>query len=128
MPRALKVFRTPAGFYDAVVAAPSQKAALAAWGTTTNLFASGDARVAEDPALQAEALAHPGEVIKRSRGDFAAMIGPEPPTLKGVPPDNGSAPMHKLSPIFLAGSFLFGTVALAFSPCPVSSRFSARLP
>src|SRR3954462_9050655 len=79
MPRPLKVFRTPVGFYDAVVAAPSQKAALAAWGTTTNLFASGDACVVEDPALQAEALAHPGEVIKKSRGDVAAMLGPEPP-------------------------------------------------
>jgi hypothetical protein len=78
MPRALKVFRTPVGFYDAIVAAPSQKAALAAWGTTTNLFASGDACVVEDPALQAEALAHPGEVIKKSRGDVAAMLGPEP--------------------------------------------------
>ena len=79
MPRALKVFRTPVGFYDAIVAAPSQKAALAAWGTTTNLFASGDACVVEDPALQAEALAHPGEVIKKPRGDVAAMLGPEPP-------------------------------------------------
>lgn len=79
MPRALKVFRTPIGFYDAVVAAPSQKAALAAWGTTTNLFASGDACVVEDPALQAEALAHPGGVIKKPRGDVAAMLGPEPP-------------------------------------------------
>jgi hypothetical protein len=79
MPRALKVFRTPVGFYDAVVAAPSQKAALAAWGTTTNLFASGDACVVEDPVLQTEALGNPGEVIKKSRGDAAAMLGPEPP-------------------------------------------------
>ena len=28
----LNVYVTPAGFYDAVVAAPNQKAALAAWG------------------------------------------------------------------------------------------------
>jgi hypothetical protein len=48
-------------------------------GTTSNLFASGDACVVEDPALQAEALAHPGEVIKKPRGDVAAMLGPEPP-------------------------------------------------
>jgi hypothetical protein len=27
----LKVFRTPIGFHDAYVAAPSKKAALAAW-------------------------------------------------------------------------------------------------
>jgi hypothetical protein len=75
----LKVFCTPVGFYDADIAAPSQKAALAAWGTTTNLFASGDATVVEDPALRAEALARPGEIIKKPRGDVAAMLGPEPP-------------------------------------------------
>lgn len=75
----LKVFCTPVGFYNAVVAVPSQKAALEAWGTTTNLFASGNASVVEDPALQAEALAHPGEVLKKPRGDVEAMLGPEPP-------------------------------------------------
>lgn len=67
----------PAGFYDAVVAAPSQAAALRAWGTTTDLFAAGRASIVEDEALKAEALARPGEVIKKSRGDEAAMLGPE---------------------------------------------------
>lgn len=81
----LKVFCAPVGFYDAVIAAPSQKAALAAWGTTTNLFASGDATVVEDPALQAEALARPGEIIKKSRGDVAAMLGPKPAKVAAVP-------------------------------------------
>lgn len=74
----LKVYCMPAGFYDAIVAAPSQKAALRAWGTTTDLFAAGRASIVEDEAIQAEALAHPGEVIKRSRGDEAAMLGPRP--------------------------------------------------
>ena len=78
MARALKVYCMPAGFYDAVVAAPSQAAALKAWGTTTDLFAAGRAIVVTDEAIRAEALARPGEVIKRSRGDEAAMIGPEP--------------------------------------------------
>ena len=32
MPK-LKVYRTPIGFHDAYVAAPSQKAALDAWGS-----------------------------------------------------------------------------------------------
>ena len=41
MTRKLKVFRTPIGFHDAYVAAPSQKAALQAWGTDTDLFARG---------------------------------------------------------------------------------------
>ncbi|WP_375459224.1 hypothetical protein [uncultured Enterovirga sp.] len=75
----LRVYCMPAGFYDAVVAAPSQKAALRAWGTTTDLFAAGRASIVEDEALQAEALARPGEVIRRSRGNEAAMLGPEPP-------------------------------------------------
>jgi Xaa-Pro aminopeptidase len=77
-PPKLKVYCTPVGFHNAVVAVPSQKAALAAWGTTTNLFADGYASVVEDPDLQAEALAHPGQVIKKPRGDVAAMLGPEP--------------------------------------------------
>ena len=34
----LKVYSTPIGFHDALVAAPSQKAALEAWGAGTNLF------------------------------------------------------------------------------------------
>ena len=74
----LKVYCMPAGFYDALVAAPSQAAALKAWGTTTNLFAVGRASLVEDETIQAEALARPGEVIKRMRGDEAAMLGPEP--------------------------------------------------
>lgn len=87
----LKVFCTPVGFYDALVAAPSQKAALKAWGTTTDLFAAGRASVVEDPALQAEALARPGEVVKRPRGDEAAMLGPEP----GPAPERGKAERPK---------------------------------
>ena len=77
----LKVYSMPAGFYDAIVAAPSQKAALKAWGTTTDLFAAGRASVVDDEAIQAEALARPGEVIKRSRGDEASMLGREPARL-----------------------------------------------
>jgi hypothetical protein len=68
---ALKVFRTPIGFHDAYVAAPSRKAALAAWGADNDLFASGSAELVTDPALTAESLASPGEVIKRSRGSVA---------------------------------------------------------
>ena len=64
----LKVFRTPIGFHDAYVAAPSQKAALEAWGSDHNLFARGEAELVDDPALTAEPLARPGEVIKRLRG------------------------------------------------------------
>lgn len=88
----LKVFSTPVGFYDAIVAAPSQAAALRAWGTTTNLFATGTACVVDDEALQAEALARPGEVVKRARGDEAAMLGPEPAERFEPRPDDEPAP------------------------------------
>ena len=74
MPRKLKVFRTPIGFDDAYVAAPSRKAALAAWGSDADLFARGVAEQVSDPQLMAEPLAAPGEVIRRSRGDLAAQL------------------------------------------------------
>lgn len=76
----LKVYRTPIGFYDAYVAAPSQTAALQAWGSARDLFARGVAEVVTDPALTAEALAQPGTVIKRSRGSAAEQIAALPPT------------------------------------------------
>ena len=84
MARALKVFRTPIGFHDAYVAAPSQKAALKAWGADANLFARGAAELVTDPKLTKEPLARPGEVIKRARASFAEhfasldKVKPEP--------------------------------------------------
>lgn len=80
MPK-LKVFRTSTGFHDAYVAAPSQKAALAAWGAEGNLFAQGLAEQVSDDASMAEALAQPGVVIKKLRGTEAehlAALGPLP--------------------------------------------------
>ena len=74
MPRKLKVFRTTTGFHDAYVAAPSQKAALEAWGADANLFARGVAEQVTDPKLMAGALERPGEVIKLSRGDLSAQL------------------------------------------------------
>jgi hypothetical protein len=73
-PKKLKVFRTAIGFHDAYVAAPSQKAALEAWGTDTNLFAHGAAEQVTDPELLKEPLEHPGEVIKRLRGSEREQI------------------------------------------------------
>ncbi|WP_296611568.1 hypothetical protein [Sphingomonas sp.] len=70
MPK-LKVYRTPIGFHDAYVAAPSMKAALRAWGTTKDLFSRGAAEVVTDAKLTKEPLARPGEVIKRARGTVA---------------------------------------------------------
>lgn len=64
----LKVFRTPIGFHDAYVAAPSRKAALEAWGAGTDLFSAGISQeVKEDSEPAREALARPGEVVRAKR-------------------------------------------------------------
>ena len=75
----LKVFRTAIGFHDAYVAAPSQKAALDAWGAKADLFARGVAERVDDPELSREPLAKPGEVIRRSRGTTAEQLAALPP-------------------------------------------------
>ncbi|MGS1017007.1 hypothetical protein [Allosphingosinicella humi] len=76
MPRAtkLKVYRTPIGFHDAYVAAPSQKAAIEAWGSDKDVFQRGRAELVTDPELAKEPLANPGKVIKRLRGTEAEQI------------------------------------------------------
>jgi hypothetical protein len=71
MARKLKVFRTAIGFHDAYVAAPSRKAALEAWGSDRNLFASALAEEVTDPALTTAPLADPGKVVKVRRGSSA---------------------------------------------------------
>ena len=78
-PRKLKVYRTPIGFHDAYVAAPSQKAAMAAWGSDRDLFTRGEAELVTDEALTAEPLARPGVVIKRLRGTAAEQLAALPP-------------------------------------------------
>ena len=81
----LKVYRTAIGFDDAYVAAPSQKAALAAWGSDANLFARGVAEVVTDPKLAAEPLAKPGQVVRRSRGSLAEQLRALGPTKRHKP-------------------------------------------
>ena len=84
----LKVYRTSAGFEDALVAAPSQAAALRAWGARGDLFALGEADVVTDEALTAEPLARPGEVVRKPRGDLTAMLAATPRVSK--PADAGA--------------------------------------
>lgn len=84
----LKVFRTPIGFHDAYVAAPSQKAALEAWGSDKNLFSSGAAERVDDPELMRDPLANPGKVIRRIRGTVAEHIAALP---KDSPPRSAKA-------------------------------------
>ena len=66
--RRLKVFIAQIGFYDTVVAASSQAAALRAWGTRQNLFAGGGARVADDPKAIEAALSSPEIPLRRVVG------------------------------------------------------------
>jgi colicin import membrane protein len=56
----LKVFMTQIGFHNWLVAAPSQKAALAAWDISENLFATGAATVITDKDCIALAMKAPG--------------------------------------------------------------------
>ncbi len=88
----LKVFQAHMGFFDSIVAAPSQKAALEAWGTRQDLFGEGLASQTTEAAAVKAALATPGSVLKRaanSQGPFepdpsapAAPAGP--PTSKAI--------------------------------------------
>ncbi|TPG48998.1 hypothetical protein [Sphingomonas glacialis] len=98
MARRLKVFVVPAGFSDAYVAAPSRKAALAAWGSEHDLFARGVAQEVTDAALMAEPLAKPGEVIKRSRGTTAEQIAalPAQPARPAKAPEDAPAARAKV--------------------------------
>jgi outer membrane biosynthesis protein TonB len=87
----LKVYRTPIGFHDAYVAAPSQKAALAAWGVDHNLFAKGMADVVTDPDLAKEPLSQPGTVVKRLRGTAAEQLA----ALSSDPPRRAQTPREE---------------------------------
>ena len=75
-----KVFRAHLGFYDTIVAAPSQKAALAAWGASPSEFAHGFAKVTQDPQAIEAALAQPGVVLRRPYGTKGAFkLKPDAP-------------------------------------------------
>lgn len=69
----LKVFQAQFGFYDSIVAAPSQPAALRAWGTHQNLFAAGQASLTTDAAAVEAALKHPNVPLRRAVGTDGAF-------------------------------------------------------
>lgn len=99
--RRLKVFRTPIGFHDAYVAAPSRKAALQAWGSDADLFARGVAEEVTDEALMREPLEQPGTIVRRLRGtaeeQFAALPPDTPKRKRAAPSSSDStfAPRHR---------------------------------
>ena len=109
MPRALKVFQTEIGFYELIVAAPSQAAALRAWGLHLNLFADGTARMATDERVIEAALAQPGVCLKRGVGSRDAFslnpglprlpeLGPVDKNKSGKLPSTVSKSKHKPPP------------------------------
>ena len=71
--RKLKVFQAPFGFHESVVAAPSQAAALRAWGSHQNLFAEGLAKVTTEAAAVEAALSHPETPLRRAIGSTDAF-------------------------------------------------------
>jgi colicin import membrane protein len=68
MPRKLKSYVTSLGFFDLAIAAPSMKAALAAWGEQSNLFHQGVANQTNDPEVIAATMAPPRIILKRAVG------------------------------------------------------------
>jgi colicin import membrane protein len=81
----LKTYVADAGFYEIAVAAPSMKAALAAWGMTHNAFHQGFARQSDDAAIIAATTALPGTVLRRPLGTKGAFKqSPDAPTAPKV--------------------------------------------
>lgn len=64
----LKVFQAQFGFFETIIAASSQAAALRAWGTHQNLFATGEAKLCADEGAVAAALQHPETSLRRPVG------------------------------------------------------------
>ena len=64
----LKTYQTSLGFFDLAIAAPSMKAALAAWGADSNLFHQGAAKESHDPDVIEATMAKPGVVLRRPVG------------------------------------------------------------
>ena len=88
MARKLKTYQTSLGFFDLAIAAPSMKAALEAWGSTTNLFQQGFAKETNDPAIVAATFAKPGVVLRRPVGSDGAF-GEHAKLPKVLPIDKG---------------------------------------
>jgi len=86
--RRLKVFQAVFGFHESVVAAPSQAAALHAWGAHQNLFADGAATRVTEAEVVAAAQSHPLTPLRRavgSKGPFGLEAPPPPLDLAPLP-------------------------------------------
>lgn len=78
MPAKLKVYRAEiGGAHEWIVAAPSQKAAAAIWGTDTDVFTNGRGGPTTIPALVDAAMKDPGTPLRRVLGK-KGPFGPIP--------------------------------------------------
>ena len=71
--------------YGTIIAAPSQKSALAAWCSSQNLFKMGLAEVTEEPAAVAAAMAKPGLLLRRVSGSSDRRLRRLPLRARGLP-------------------------------------------
>ena len=70
----LKVFRAEiGGLHEWIVAAPSQKAAAAIWGTDIDVFREGRGGPTTKPATVAAAMKYPGTPLRRLLGGTGAF-------------------------------------------------------
>ena len=93
----LKVFQAQFGFFDTVLAAPSQAAALRTWGTHRNLFATGHAKLATDEAAITAALERPGTLLRRAVGSNNPF-SVEPTSLPKIPDLTAAMPELESQP------------------------------
>ena len=84
--RRLKVFQAVFGFHESVVAAPSQAAALNAWGAHQNLFADGAATRVTDPDVVAAAQSQPLTPLRRAVGSKGPFSLDAPPPAFDIAP------------------------------------------
>jgi hypothetical protein len=93
----LKVFVSSDGMTDYVVATTSKTKALAAWGSSQDLFKGGLARETDDPALVQAATAQPGEVLRRPAGSRAALSKLKAPKAPPKPKGPSKAALKKVA-------------------------------
>ncbi len=96
MARKLQAYLTSLGFFEQVIAAPSMKAALEAWGADSNLFHQGAANESTDPDVIAATMAKPGVVLKRPVGSDGPF-GEHAELPKNIAQDEGKKAAHKPS-------------------------------
>jgi hypothetical protein len=119
MGRALKTFQAHLGFYDTVVAAPSQAAALKAWGSRRDLFREGFAKASDDPAAIAAASAKPGVVLRRAAGSKAPFSeNPALPQISNAPKPPKPAPKKIMKELPVRAAPQKGKIAKQPPPPP----------